>query len=167
MSDTSNRDPVRRTAVVVGVSLAIAALVTWFTPDLVAWFAPDLFGPHKPGGHGGPPIPDLFIQLKLFVSTYNLVALGFLAGTYAMLYRELPNRFTLSLPLYGGAAPVRTHVEPAGIAVPRVQRQRAGTLHVPARPVCGRRRDVPHVPEFGVRKAGWCSVVRRSGSVGA
>jgi len=103
VSDTSNRDPVRRTAVVVGVSLAIAALVTWFTPDLVAWFAPDLFGPHKPGGHGGPPIPDLFIQLKLFVSTYNLVALGFLAGTYAMLYRELPNRFTLSLLLFTAA----------------------------------------------------------------
>ncbi|QOS12565.1 uncharacterized protein HfgLR_12140 [Haloferax gibbonsii] len=95
MSDAPNRDPLRRTAVVVVVSLAVAALVTWFGPDL--------FVPHKPGGPGGPPIPDLFVQLKLFVSTYNLVALGFLAATYAMLYRELPNRFTLSLLLFTAA----------------------------------------------------------------
>ena len=95
MSDDTAQNALRRTALVVVVSLAVAALVTLFAPTVVV--------PRGMGHGGGPPIPDTVVRVKLFVSTYNVVALMFLAATYAALYRELPNRFTLSLLLFTGA----------------------------------------------------------------
>lgn len=95
MSDATPQSALRRTALVVAVSLVVAALVTLFAPTVVV--------PRGMGHGGGPPIPDTVVQAKLFVSTYNVVALVFLAATYAALYRELPNRFTLSLLLFTGA----------------------------------------------------------------
>jgi hypothetical protein len=44
----------------------------------------------------GYPLEQL-VTVKLFISAYTVVLLAVLTGTYARLYRELPNRFTPSL----------------------------------------------------------------------
>lgn len=43
------------------------------------------------------------LSIKLFVSTFNIVVLLALVATYVSLYRDLPNRFTLSLIVFSGA----------------------------------------------------------------
>ena len=97
MSETPASTPVRRTAATVGAAVVVAAVVTVVTPRVfvsTVSMRPRMgLGPGVVNGH---PLEQL-VTVKLFVSTYTVVLLAVLAGTYARLYRELPNRFTLSL----------------------------------------------------------------------
>ncbi len=87
----------RRTVAVVGAAVVVAAVVTVVAPRVLAsaMSMRPRMGP-GPGVVDGHPLERL-LTVKLFVSTYTVVLLAVLAGTYARLYRELPNRFTLSL----------------------------------------------------------------------
>lgn len=48
-------------------------------------------------GHSPPVNIETFIRIKLFVTTLNVVLLLALLWNYITVYRDLPNRFTLSL----------------------------------------------------------------------
>lgn len=48
-------------------------------------------------GHGPPVGIETAIRIKLFVTTLNVVLLLALLWNYITVYRDLPNRFTLSL----------------------------------------------------------------------
>lgn len=43
---------------------------------------------------------ELFLFIKVFVSTLNIVLLIILLWNYLSIYREIPNRFTLSLMIF-------------------------------------------------------------------
>lgn len=78
---------VRKTALVVGAAVIVSAAVTVFTQ--VSTFGLP--------GHGPPVGLETVIQIKLFVTTFNAIVLLALLWNYVTIYRELPNRFTLSL----------------------------------------------------------------------
>lgn len=80
------RSPLAKTALVTGVAVVVG---------LVGAFALERF-PFPPGG----PPPGLLvtlIRIELFVTTFNLVVLVALTGTYVVLYRDLPNKYTRSM----------------------------------------------------------------------
>lgn len=80
------RSSLVKTAVVTGVAILVG---------LIATLSIDRF-PFRPGGP--PPDPLVFlIRVKLFVTTFNLVLLLALTGSYATVYRDLPNKYTRSL----------------------------------------------------------------------
>jgi hypothetical protein len=81
-------DPLTRTATLVAVALVVSLVVAFLFDSVV-----------------GPRLIDrprlaLVLQVKLLVTTFTVVLLVALAGTYASLYRELPNPFTLSLVVF-------------------------------------------------------------------
>ncbi|WP_240137712.1 hypothetical protein [Salinigranum salinum] len=81
-------DPLTRTAALVAVALVVALVVSYLFTSAV-----------------GPRLIDrprlaLVLQVKLIVTTFTVVLLLALAGTYASLYRDLPNPFTLSLVVF-------------------------------------------------------------------
>jgi len=80
--------PFRRTFIVAASALAVSAVLTVLVSLVVA--------PRLPGG------PGLagFLIIKLFTSTFNVLVLLALTGAYVSLYRDLPNRFTLSLVVF-------------------------------------------------------------------
>ncbi len=62
--------------------------------------------PHMGGGMGGGGMhatTGIESQLRLFLSTYNVLLLLALTGSYLVVYRDLPNRFTGSLLLFAVA----------------------------------------------------------------
>lgn len=80
------RSPLAKTALVTGIAVLVG---------LAAAFAIERF-PFPPGG----PPPGLLvtlIRIELFVATFNLVVLVALTGTYVVLYRDLPNKYTRSM----------------------------------------------------------------------
>lgn len=91
-TDTPDHDPVVRT-------LAVAAFAVLVSIALTFLFARFFLGPRL----GGRPQLAFALAVKLFVSTFNVTALLALVATYASLYRDLPNRFTLSLILFSVA----------------------------------------------------------------
>lgn len=81
-------DPLTRTAAFVAVALLVALLVAFLFSSALG---PRLFDR---------PRLVLVLQVKLVVTTFTVVLLVALAGTYASLYRDLPNPFTLSLVVF-------------------------------------------------------------------
>ena len=81
-------DPLTRTATFVAVALVAALVVAFLFSSTVG---PRLFDR---------PRLALVLQVKLLVTTFTVVLLVVLAGTYASLYRDLPNPFTLSLVVF-------------------------------------------------------------------
>lgn len=79
------------TAVVSTLRFVVGALVAAL---FVAAYAPRHEFPW--GGHR-PPFLTGLLQVKLFFSTFTVVLLGVLVATYVRIYRDLPNRLTLSL----------------------------------------------------------------------
>ncbi|WP_231183409.1 hypothetical protein [Haladaptatus sp. DYF46] len=80
-----------RTAILALGSLAVAALAAVLLPNYIF---------HRPPpGRGPPPLAEL-LQVKVFFSTFTSVLLLVLLTTYARIYRNLPNRFTMSLLLF-------------------------------------------------------------------
>jgi O-antigen ligase len=84
----TGNDPLTRTAALVAVALVAALAVTVF---VTAVLEPRL---------AGRPRLALVLQVKLFVTSFTVVTLIALAGTYLSLYRRLPNPFTLSLVVF-------------------------------------------------------------------
>lgn len=84
----------------VSLVVATAALVSAFVAVFVD---PQMFGPMGPGGGPGmgPGQPDTaFLDVRMFLSTYNVVLLVALTVSYLRMYRQMPNRFTVSLVLF-------------------------------------------------------------------
>ena len=88
MSTGREGDPLTRTVAFVAVALVAALVVAVLFSTAVG---PRLFDR---------PRLVLVLQVKLVVTTFTVVLLLVLAGTYASLYRELPNPFTLSLVVF-------------------------------------------------------------------
>lgn len=91
----TERDPLRTVALVAGVAAVVSLLVA------LGVSAP--IGPRRGMMGMGMSGMDLFLQVKVFLATFNLLVLLALTGTYLSLYRELPNQFTLSLLLFSAA----------------------------------------------------------------
>lgn len=79
-----------KTAVVVGIAALVSGLVT-VTTGIPAIGLPI---------HGTPLDIETVIQVKLFVTTLNAIVLLAILWNYLRVYRDLPNRFTLSLLLF-------------------------------------------------------------------
>jgi hypothetical protein len=82
-----NNPGLLKTGAVVGIASIVSGVIA-FTVGL-----PDLgFPPHAP-----PVGIESVLRIKLFVTTLNVVVLLTLLWNYIAVYRDLPNRFTLSL----------------------------------------------------------------------
>lgn len=88
--DHPGRDPLIRTLAVAAFAVVLAIALTFL-------FARFFLGPRL----GGRPQLAFALSAKLFVSTFNVTVLLALVATYASIYRDIPNRFTLSLILFG------------------------------------------------------------------
>lgn len=97
MSDAQPRrgglEPARKVGLIVGAAAIISASVAL------------LLDPQLIGGMGrgmGREIHafDFVIQIRLFLSTFNVLLLFALVWSYLVIYRDLPNRFTFSLLLF-------------------------------------------------------------------
>lgn len=78
-----------KTLIVLALGLLVSATVT-----AVSSVPTTIMPPHAPQG-----AMELMLSAKLFISTFNVVLLVVLLYNYASIYRDLPNRFTLSLTL--------------------------------------------------------------------
>lgn len=95
MSEYTPGDARRRVAIVVIGAILASALVTIFVD-------PHVRGPGMGPGMVRPEVA-LFVQIRLFVSTFNVIVLLALTASYIRLYRDLPTRFTASLLLFSVA----------------------------------------------------------------
>lgn len=86
----SNNSGLQETVAVVGIAAIISAIVT-LTTSLSALGLPT---------HGPPIGIETVLQAKLFVTTLNTIILLVLFWNYIAVFRDLPNRFTLSLMLF-------------------------------------------------------------------
>ncbi|AKH98293.1 hypothetical protein [Halanaeroarchaeum sulfurireducens] len=84
----------RRVALVVGGALLASAIVSIFVD-------PHMRGPGMgPGMAPGMAESTVFVQIRLFISTFNVLVILALTASYLRLYRDLPTRFTGSLLLF-------------------------------------------------------------------
>ncbi|MFB6071148.1 MAG: hypothetical protein ABEJ76_09005 [Halanaeroarchaeum sp.] len=88
----TDRSPLRRVGLVVAGALIASAVVSTLVE-------PTVRGP----GMGMHPPNEAFFQARLFISTFNVLALLALTWSYLGLYRDLPTRFTGSLLLFAVA----------------------------------------------------------------
>jgi hypothetical protein len=79
-----------KTAAVIGLAALVSGAIT-LSVGLSNFAAP---------GHGPPVSIETVVRIKLFVTTLNVVMLLALLWNYVAVYRDLPNRFTLSLLLF-------------------------------------------------------------------
>ena len=86
----------REWATPVRVTLALAAVATLIA--LVVTLAASIPS-HGPPARTLSPQIRLLIRGEVFFTTLNFVLLLWLVGTYGRLYRELPNKYTVSLAL--------------------------------------------------------------------
>jgi len=94
MSDGTPRDGGSRPQTTVGAIIGAAAIGS----ALVALFLdPQLIGGMGRGMNQGMHTVDLVTEVQLFLSTFNVLLLLVLTWSYSVLYRDLSNRFTLSL----------------------------------------------------------------------
>ncbi|WP_195759376.1 MULTISPECIES: hypothetical protein [Haloferax] len=82
----SSPDPTTPTLLLTLVGVLVALVVTLAVPALL--------------GRDLRPRLALFLQVKLFVSTFNVALLVALAYNYVRVYRDLPNPFTMSLVVF-------------------------------------------------------------------
>ncbi|MEF8825012.1 MAG: hypothetical protein V5A34_00810 [Halapricum sp.] len=88
---------------VVAVAAALSALVAFVVEPQVFGHVGRGMGPGTGPGMGSGQESGTFTDLRLFVSTFNVLVLLVLTGTYLSVYRDLPNPFTLSLLLFSVA----------------------------------------------------------------
>lgn len=108
----NERDAALRVGLIVVVALVIGAIAAvTVDPSVPAAIRGGIGQGHGPGmgngmHDGGPPglAPgeqfDTVVQVRMFLATFNAVLLLALVWSYLTLYRDLPNRFTLSLILF-------------------------------------------------------------------
>ncbi|MDY6775211.1 MAG: hypothetical protein SV253_03915 [Halobacteria archaeon] len=80
--------PLTKTAGVVIVSVTVALVIGFAVPGILA--------PDEKMRY----VPDfivLLVQIKIFITTFNLLLLLVLARSYVRIYRDLPNKYTRSL----------------------------------------------------------------------
>jgi hypothetical protein len=87
MTRELNLRPRSVTALVAGTAVAISFGLVLLLPE-------GLYTPRRL-----PATIATLLQLKLFFTTVNLLLLLVLSGTYVRLYRDLPNKYSLSLVL--------------------------------------------------------------------
>jgi hypothetical protein len=87
MAFESDRPAWLTTALLTIGAVIVALVVVAFIPERV----------YRPRLGRMPPAVTMLLQVKLFVTTANLVLILALTGTYAQLYRDLPNKYTRSL----------------------------------------------------------------------
>lgn len=85
-----NNSGLVKTGAVVGVAALLSAIVT-LTTGLQPLGLPT---------HGPPVGIETVIQIKLFLTTLNALVLLAIFWNYLRVYRDIPNRFTLSLLLF-------------------------------------------------------------------
>ena len=95
MAEHAPADATRRVGLVVGAALVVSALVSLFVD-------PHVRGPGMGPGMMGPEAA-VYVQIRLFVSTFNVLVILALTASYLRLYRDLPTRFTGSLLLFSVA----------------------------------------------------------------
>ena len=83
----------RKVGVIVGAVAIVSGLVALF-------FDPALVSSMGRGMEQGMHSFELVTEVRLFLSTFNVLLLVALAWSYLMVYRDLPNQFTLSLLLF-------------------------------------------------------------------
>lgn len=98
MSETDRRrrsgmEPATKVGVLVGVAAVISGLVAILLD-------PQLVGGMGRGMGQRTHAFELVTEVRLFLSTFNVLLLVVLAWSYLMIYRDLPNRFTFSLLLF-------------------------------------------------------------------
>ncbi|MFT4891649.1 MAG: hypothetical protein ACI9YT_002583 [Halobacteriales archaeon] len=107
----NKRDAGVRVLLIVAVAFVVSAIVAVLVdPSVPAAVRgglgqggpPPGMGNGMPGG--GPAAPgeafDTVVQVRMFLATFNAILLLALVWSYLTLYRDLPNRFTLSLILF-------------------------------------------------------------------
>lgn len=95
--------PGAKVGLIVAAAAAVSALVTIFVdPQTIGQMGRGM-GPGMGPGRDPDPATLQFENVQLFLSTFNVILLSILAGTYVQLYRQLPNRFTFSLILFSVA----------------------------------------------------------------
>lgn len=97
MSETDfHRDgisPVTKVGLLVGVAAVVSAI-------LAVLLDPQLIGGVGRGMGQRTHAFDLVTELRLFLSTFNILLLVVLAWSYLTVFRDLPNQFTFSLVLF-------------------------------------------------------------------
>ena len=88
--------PLRKVGVIVSVAAVISGLIAlFFDPAFVSGMGRGM----RQGVHSF----ELVTEVRLFLSTFNVLLLLALAWSYMMVYRDLPNQFTFSLLLFAVA----------------------------------------------------------------
>jgi len=82
----TDRRPLRKTALIAGAAVFVALALTAFVVVLI-----------RPQRLADSPRVAAFLLVKVFVTTFTVVVLLALTSSYATLYRDIPNQFTLSL----------------------------------------------------------------------
>lgn len=85
-----NNPGLLKTGVVVGIAVIISGVISLSAP----------FSNVGLPVHGPPIGMETVIRVKIFVTTLNVVVLLALLWNYLTVYRDMPNRFTLSLLLF-------------------------------------------------------------------
>lgn len=93
-SETGLR-PLPKVALILGGSAIVSAIVAVFVDPTVLQPMGRGMGRHAP--------LDTVTNVRLFISTFNVLLLVVLGWSYLSVYRDLPNRFTLSLLLFTAA----------------------------------------------------------------
>lgn len=88
---TRKLSPLAKTALVTGIATVLGLISTMVLP--LFFDLPETLPPYAPSAE----FVYLSIQIKVFISTFILVILFALTWSYITLYRELPNKYTLSL----------------------------------------------------------------------
>lgn len=86
----ANNSGLLKTGAVVGIAVLVSGVISLSTG------VPNLGLPT----HGPPVSMETVIRIKLFVATLNSIILLALLWNYLNVYRDMPNRFTLSLLLF-------------------------------------------------------------------
>ena len=91
-STTGGWSPLAKVSIVVGVAgIASAILASTIQPPLFT---------HMGHGMGPGRVWGTYTDVRLFLSTFNVLLLLALTWSYLRVYQDLPNRFTLSLMLF-------------------------------------------------------------------
>jgi hypothetical protein len=81
------------TLVAVGAAILSALVAFLVEPQTAGHMGPGM-------GPGSRQSPGLFLDVRMFLSTYSVLLLVALTWSYVRMYRRLPNRFTVSLVLF-------------------------------------------------------------------
>jgi hypothetical protein len=103
---TTGSETTRHVALIVAVAAVLSALVALFVePETFRHVGRGMGGMMRDTGMDPVATQDTgaFLDVRMFLSTYNAIILVALTWIYVSMYRRLPNRFTISLVLFTAA----------------------------------------------------------------